>query len=59
MQAALQYMLKAGQAEELESIRDPGIRVLVAQCHSLLGIAKLHEAHATRVWHVSWTQEET
>lgn len=54
LQAALQYMYKADGTEDWESIQDPGIKLLIAQCHALLGTTKLHEAGATRVRPQCW-----
>ena len=58
VQAALQYMYKADGSEDWESIQDPGIKLLIAQCHALLGTAKLHEAGATRVRAQFWGEGE-
>lgn len=58
LQAALQYMYKADGTEDWESIQDPGIKLLIAQCHALLGTTKLHEAGATRVRTQCWGEGE-
>jgi hypothetical protein len=54
-QASLQYLLASEGCSSSDDLKDPGVRVLAAQCHALLGISKLQETSATRVSTTSTT----
>jgi len=47
-QVALQHFLAAVNAKSQAEVADMGVLVLIAQCHALIGDAKLQEAKATR-----------
>ncbi len=44
----MQFFCASEGCSDVEDIKDSGIRVLVAQCLSLMGVAKLQEATATK-----------
>ncbi|GAX83688.1 hypothetical protein CEUSTIGMA_g11113.t1 [Chlamydomonas eustigma] len=47
-QASLQYLLASEGCSCSDDLKDPGVRILAAQCHAILGIEKLQQISATR-----------
>eukprot|EP00983_Pelagomonas_calceolata_P128228 1161490-Pelagomonas_calceolata.AAC.6 len=50
LQEALKCFLATEGASDLQGVQDPSTRIMCCQCQTKLGVTKLKEARAARIW---------